>query len=308
MSNRRPRSPLALSRPCLSTARRAIGRRTSLLLAPILCLALVTEAAALNMSVGELRIRNLGSYGFTSTNSQFRSESPGGNDHLYQMYGYLGNESGMVVIDGSSFDVVSAISASGATATSSLVLNANGAAALGLNAGDLEIDYEFVFVDDTSPADHDGIAWNIDVRNTTTAALAVSVYSYLDLDLERTHSDDIATASLDEMLIEDAVTGETFSWLTGSGGATHFQVGGYPSVRDQLDGWTTAGNLNDTAASFTGDFTGAFQFDLNVAASSSSGIDVVLAPEPSTAVLLGLGLAGLGHVSRRDRARSHRAA
>jgi len=56
---------------------------------------LATPSHAINITSGDVVANNLGSYGFTASNSVL-SYDGGVTDELYQMYGYIGNSNGVV--------------------------------------------------------------------------------------------------------------------------------------------------------------------------------------------------------------------
>jgi hypothetical protein len=272
-----------------------------------------TPAHALNMTVGDVVVRQLGSYGFVSNGSVLSTDG-GATDQLYQMFGYLGTTSGVIRVDGSTFTAISAIAQSGNQASSTISLS-GGAGTLGLSAGDIRIGYTFTLVDDGSPADRDDFQWDISIENTSGGVLDLVFYSYLDLDIDGAadFGDDVVDADTTRMLISDGTPSSTsqFRWgASSSGSADHFQVGQYPSVRDTLDGMTSAQDLSDSQATFgPGDFTGAFQYSMTLAAGEvfSLGLGgVTSVPEPGSAVLAWLGLVGIaamrrdGHRRRRD--------
>lgn len=281
--------------------------RITLLLA--LGLALIpTAGQALDITWGDVAVANLGEYGFTANNSELSFDS-GATDQLYQMFGYLGNANGVVAVDPSSFDIISPISGTGPNASSVLTLNGGGASALLLTADALRIDYAFELVDDTSVWDDDGFLWDVQITNTSGAALDLVYYAYLDLDLDGTadYGDDQATASNYSITVTDSSPGSTteFVWRASNGGqADHFEVAGYASVRNKLDGMTSAQDLADTGANFgPADFTGAFQYNISLAPGESInlGSGTVFTPEPSTGLLVLTGLAGLAMRRRHVR-------
>lgn len=267
-------------------------------------LMLAAPSQALDITSGDIEVRNLGSWGFTAGNS-FLSYDSGATDELYQLFGYLGNANGVVRVDTNNFDEVSTITATSNVATSTISINVNGAAALGLAAGDIEIDYTFTLIDDTSAVDVDDFHWNADITNMSMAALDLVFYSYLDLDLAGAadFDDDIADADIYRILVRDPDDPNQFRWESINGPADHFQVSAYPGLRNQLDAMSAATDLSDTNAMFgPADFTAAFQNDLlNLMPSEtySTGIGVVATPEPESGVLLALGLAGLAVSGRR---------
>jgi len=285
-----------------SRKRRKSGAIRGLLTA--LAVALASPSVALDITDGDVVVQNLGSFGFTANNSVLSFDG-GATDQLYQMFGYLGTASGVERVNGTSFSVLTPLAAVGPTATSVLELNATGAAALGLNAGDVRIEYTFELVNDTSALDIDGFTWDFTITNQSTGSLDLTFYSYLDLDLDGAadFGDDIATADLQRILVTDADSTTRYYWnASNSGTADHFAVQQYPTVRNFLDGLSTVTDLSDSAASFgPADFTAAYQYDFTIAAGASAGNGVGSispVPEPATAVLLGLGLAGLAHGGR----------
>ena len=56
----------------------------------------------------------------------------GGADHVYEIFGYLGNATSVVRVTPANFDALVPIAGSGNTASSQLVLNAGGAAPGGI--------------------------------------------------------------------------------------------------------------------------------------------------------------------------------
>lgn len=272
-------------------------------------LALPIPATALNMILGDVEVRNLGAYGFTAGNSFFATDAGtagGPTDQLFQMFSYIANASGSTRADASAFNVSQAITQVGpGIAQSSIILNGAGAAALGLNAGDLEIGYSFELVDDTSPADQDFLRWRFSITNNSAAAISFSFYNYLDLDLggAASFANDVAVGNLSTITVTDAGNPALppYVWFS-SMPATHFQIGAYPGLRNQLDGMAAAQNLTDGVANFgPADFTGAFQYDLTIAAGQTLAFATGV-PEPGPGALLGLvaGLLGLhGHQRRR---------
>ena len=273
-------------------------------LALLVTLVLAAPSLAIDITEGDVVVQNLGSYGFTANNSVLSYDS-GATDELYQMFGYIGNANGVVRVNATYFNIVSAITATANVATSTVTIDANGAAVLGLASGDIEIAYTFTLTDDSGPADADQFSWSADIRNVSTAALDLVFYSYLDLDLggASDFGDDIADADIYRILVRDPDDPDTFLWEPVTGPADHFEVTTYPGLRNKLDNLSSATDLADTGAMFgPADFTAAFQHDLlNLApgATRSIAYGVVATPEPESAALLGLGLAGLAAAGRR---------
>jgi uncharacterized protein (TIGR03382 family) len=272
-------------------------------------LLLAAPSAAIDITNGDVVVQNLGSYGFTSNNSVMSFDG-GATDELYQMFGYLGNANGVVRVDFNNFNVVSAITATANIATSTVTIDANGAAVLGLTSGDVEIDYTFTLIDDMSTADEDDFAWTANVRNVSTATLDLVFYSYLDLDLAGAadFGDDIADADIYRIMVRDPDDPDSFIWRPATGPADHFEVTTYPGLRNKLDNLTAATDLADTGAMFgPADFTAAFQHDLlslDPGDAAMIGYGVIATPEPGSGILLALGLLGLAASGRRREAPS----
>lgn len=260
---------------------------------------------ALDITFGDVQVQNLGSYGFTANDSVLSFDS-GATDQLYQMFGYIGTAGGVGRVNATNYTEITPISNSGPIASSVLELNATGAAALGLNPGDIQIAYSFELVNDTSADDLDGFNWDFSITNQSGLDIDLSFYSYLDLDLDGSgdFGDDIANANLDRLIVTDANSSTLYFWhASNSGSADHFEVQEYPQVRNFLDGMGTATDLSDSNANFgPADFTAAFQYDFSILSGESAGSGVgsiTPLPEPSTALLVMLGLAGLARRPRR---------
>ncbi len=266
--------------------------------------AIASPAMALDITDGDVVVRNLGDFGFTA-NDSFLSFDSGGTDQLFQMFGYLGTAAGVERVNGTNFDVVTSLSNVGPVATSVLELNATGAAALGLTAGDIRLQYTFELVNDTTPDDLDGFNWDFNITNQSALDLDLTFYSYLDLDLDGAgdFGDDIATADRRQIIVQDANSSTVYHWNASSSGlADHFQVQQFPTVRNFLDGLSTVTDLSDNDTNFgPADFTAAYQYDFTIAAGDTDGNGVGSIspiPEPSTGLLVMLGLAGLARRRR----------
>ena len=276
------------------------------------------SASALNLTLGDVAVRNLDTFGFTAANSQLMTDWNGtsGTDQLYQMYGYVGtvsgsgnaNRGGMTAINASSFTVNSAIAATGLnSASSTITLNRNlGNGTARLNSGALTITNTFTLVDDTSASDLDRLDWNVSFTNNSTSTISFVFYSYLDLDLLGTPANDLVTVQNggQQIVVRDATNpaGRPFVWNAQSGTASHFQVSAFPGLQNALNGMTSAQNLNDTnaLASAQGDVTAAFQYFITLAPGQTTSLTSTV-DEPQTFALLALGLGGLALYARPRR-------
>ncbi|MCZ6782455.1 MAG: hypothetical protein O7G30_04010, partial [Proteobacteria bacterium] len=255
-------------------------------IAASLALLLGGEAGAFNLTWGDVEVKQLGAYGFTSGNPVLSFDS-GNTNEMVEMFGYLGTASGVIQIDQSSFNVLSAPSAVDNVVTSQVRLNNSGASSLGLNANDLTIEYTFTLVDDPTVWDSDQFLWDVTINNLTGTDMNLVFYSYLNLQLDGDSADDLADASPLRILVSDPDSGKLFNWKASNAGADHFQVQAFSSVRDLLDTMTTAQDLPDAVA-FSGDFAAALQYDIVVPANSSFtlfGMPLTIVPEPSVALL-----------------------
>jgi len=243
-------------------------------------------------------LAGLDSWAFSgsSPESNLLSFDGGATNHLFELYGYLGNASSVVRVTPTNFDELAPIAGAGSTASSQLVLNATGATALGLTAGEIRLDYSFGIVEATR-----SLVWDVAVNNDGAAPLDLVFYAYLDLDMEGDFENDLATGGAGGFRVQDAVTGFDLG-VGSSSAADHFEVAPFPNLQSTLDGMQGVGaaNLGDSGTPFgPADFTGALQFDFSLAAGGSQGLGIRLIPEPDSAILFSLGLLGLAHAGRR---------
>jgi hypothetical protein len=277
----------------------AAGGTMRKLLGSALLLSLAAAGSAnAHLMVDGNALAGLDSWAFSgnSPDSNVLSFDGGVTNHLYEMYGYLGNATSVVRVTPANFDELVPIAGVGSTASAQLVLNATGATALGLAVGEIRLDYTFDIVEATRT-----LIWDVAVSNDGTAPLDLVFYAYLDLDLEGDFGNDLATGDAGGFRVQDGTTG--FDLGVGSSTvADHYEVAPFPNLQGALDGMLGVGaaDLGDSGTPFgPADFTGALQFDFSVAPGGSQGLGIRLIPEPDSAILLSLGLLGLARAGHR---------
>lgn len=139
------------------------------------------------------------------------------------------------------------------------------------------------------------------VTNPGSTPMPLSLFHYVDTQLGGADAGDAATLTTpnSRMMLTD--TGITVDWW--ANGASNYQVGTWPAIRDVLSN-ALVNDLNNTGLPYTStDWTGAFQWILEVPAGgsvtvvSSYGFNTAAVPAPGVAALLGLG--GLAAARRR---------
>lgn len=289
--------------------------RLMLWVAVLLC-SLSQSAAALDVDFGEISVRNLGNFGFDSTASVLSYDS-GATDELYQLFGYVGNASGMTRVNGGAFNVTTDINTpAGQLAPNHFFSEMQSQAGNGLGLGNqLGIRYDWVLNDDTTAQDWDNVTWSISLTNGTAAVQSLSFYTYLDLDLGGAgdFNDDVAellNGSRRIMRISDASDPTNIvQWSSSVVVPDHHQIGAYPGLRNLLDGMGSAGPLADSPPLGTifgdtngngtidpgegTDFTAALQYDLVLAPGQTIRLVQAIAEPGSTPLLLLGGMLGL---------------
>jgi hypothetical protein len=174
-------------------------------------------------------------------------------------------------------------------------------AALGFEAIDTGVDQGVLFQ-------------NMQIANTSGAALTIDIFHYTDLDLATSFGGDSASIIPNVDGIEISVTdGVNFSQIIGYG-ADQFQITAYAALLQDLTD-NNLDNLDGSGDGFgPGDFTGAFQWSANLGVGESRdfltqfGSDAALlpasvsqVPEPTAALLTGLGLMALARRARPGR-------
>jgi len=264
----------------------------------LLLMVAAPDGASAHLMVDGNAQAGLDSWAFSgnSLDSNRLSFDGGLTDHMFELFGYLGNASSVVRVTPANFDELVPIGGVGSTASSQLVLNASGAAELGLLAGDITLDYAFQLAEATR-----SLVWDVGVTNNGLAALDLAFYAYVDLDLEGDFGNDLATGGVGGFRAADDATGFDLGFAS-STAADHFEIAPFPNLQAALDNMLGVGaaDLADTGSPFgPADFTGALQFDFLLAPGGSQGLGMTLIPEPTTAILLALGLFGLALAGRK---------
>jgi hypothetical protein len=135
------------------------------------------------------------------------------------------------------------------------------------------------------------------ITNTSASALSIDLFHHSDIDLNGSFGTDSAVLSAsDTMSISDGPQGIVWQGVN----ANAYQVMPFNQLAPLLTN-ASINNLNNTGLPFgPADFTGAFQWSLNIEAGGSATItSIYTATIPAPGALALLGVAGLMSVRRR---------
>ncbi len=146
----------------------------------------------------------------------------------------------------------------------------------GATANALRVEIEYTVSDLTSVGRPDTaeVVVAFKVQNLTANTLVVQFFNYNDLDLGATATGDSATAggALNhiQMITDSATTTSTSAvYKASSTNLGAFQIGAFASIRTNLAD-TDLDNLSSSGSPFVGDYTGAFQWGVSLAAAGSA--------------------------------------
>lgn len=137
------------------------------------------------------------------------------------------------------------------------------------------------------------------ITNLTSSPLDLSLFMYVDYDINGTGSNDSATL-VAPGLIQVTDGGTIFTEMLGVG-ASAYQVTAFSTLRGLLTNGAVD-NFNNTGLPFgPGDFTGGFQWNLNIPAGQSVTVNASLAaiPEPHVMAVAGLAMLGGAWTTKR---------
>lgn len=240
------------------------------------------------------------SVGSTGPTADFRPEGPTTTDHLFQMWWwYRVSGDSRERPFGSYTDGTRTISGtsnySGNTAVYTWTVADSG--------GDLFLARWTKVLNDGTHTGEAYLSQTFQVTNLTSSALDLSLFMYADIDLNGSGANDSATL-VAPGLIQITDGGSIFAEMLGVG-ASAYQVLPFAALRALLTN-TSVDNFNNTGLPFgPDDFTGGFQWNLNIPAGQTVSINASLAaiPEPHVMALAGLGMIGGAAAYSRRRLR-----
>jgi MYXO-CTERM domain-containing protein len=140
------------------------------------------------------------------------------------------------------------------------------------------------------------VAYSAAITNTGASAIDMSLFAYTDYDVGDSTTN-VYSFSGDTFTITRPTGGGPTATFQGTGSFAH-QAGPFGGVPRSLLTDADVDNLDNTVTGSPGDYTGAFQWNINVAAGGTVMVGgLMTAPAPGALALLGLG--GLVAARRR---------
>lgn len=215
--------------------------------------------------------------GTGATGANFRVNGAAGTDHLFQTWWWYR-------VEGQTRETAF-FNASGTTA-------GGNAATTNFTVAEFNASLNYLVTDTGTNTGE--VRQSMVITNTSPAALRLNLFNYADFDVNATSGTDSAVLAGPNLIrITDTAIAE-FEGVN----ASAYQVTAFSTIRGSLAN-TTVTNLDNSGLPFNGDFTGAFQWVLDIPVGGSATVvgRMAIVPEPASLSLLGL--AGLALFRRR---------
>ena len=218
--------------------------------------------------------------GTGATGANFRVNGSAGVDHMFQNWWWSRVDG--VEIRENAFANASGTIVSGNSATTNFTFT-NFTAALNWRVQDTGVDMG-------------GLAMSLSVTNTSSTAMTLNLFNYLDLDVNALTANNADLEAPGRMAVSAAPWTVHYEGV----GSNAYQVTTFATLRAALAD-ADIDNLNNTGLPLVAaDFTGAYQWALQLGAGQSAVIEGgVYVPEPSTIAIFAVG--GLALLARRRR-------
>jgi hypothetical protein len=212
------------------------------------------------------------STGAGATGANFRVNGGGGLDHMFQNWFWYRTD---LDTREHAFNNSSGTVAGANTATTNFTFSTF-SSSVEYTVTDLGIDSGMLRIRNT-------------VTNTGSTTQDINIFNYLDMDVAQTAANDSANGGLAAITITDGLWQSVFTGV----GADEYQVTTFATLRTQLSN-VTVEDFNNTGLPFgPGDFTGGYQWRLDLAPQAlfvvESVVTVTMVPEPGTFIAVGAG-------------------